>query len=246
MPLQTQASVAIITGGSGGIGGAIARKLAALGYRLAIHANGNVDKAVALAEEIVATGGEALPFQADLTDSDAVAAMIAAVLEGFGRVDVLVNNSGICTPAPLGEMAPDMIDRELAVNVKSVVLATQACLPHMSAGAAIVNVSSNLAYAPLPGMTLYCATKAAVSCLTQGFARELGPRGIRVNAVAPGATRTAMTDWIDEASMSGIAAATPLGRVAMPDDVAGAVALLVSSDAGWVTGRTLIVDGGLA
>jgi 3-oxoacyl-[acyl-carrier protein] reductase len=238
------AGAVIVTGGSGGIGAAIVRALAAKGYRVAIHANNNLDAAQALGEEITAAGGEAMAVRADLTEVAPVEAMVAQVVSRFGSVGALVNNAGICTSAPLGEMSVDMIDRELAVNVRGVILATQACLPHMTQGA-IVNVSSNIAFAPLPGMTLYCASKAAVASLTQGFARELGPRGIRVNAVAPGATRTAMTAWIDDAAQAAICAQTPLGRIGEPVDIAGAVAFLLSAEASWITGRTLVIDGGM-
>jgi len=237
---------AIVTGASGGIGGAIARSLAEKGVPVVVHANSNLDAATALAAEIEAAGGQALAVAADVTDGAAVEAMVAQAVERFGRIGVLVNNAGICTSAPVGGMDAGMIDRELAVNVKSVVLVTQACLPHMAKGGAIVNLSSNLAFAPLPGMTLYCAAKAAVACLTQGFARELGAQGIRVNAVAPGATRTAMTAWIDDATLAAISGQTPLGRIGEPMDIAGAVTFLASAEASWITGRTLVIDGGLA
>lgn len=236
----------LVTGGSGGIGAAIARRFAAQGRRVAVHYNRSADAAASLVDEIERAGGEAFAVAADVTSAADVARMADAVAARFGGISVLVNNAGISTPLALGAMSEADISRELAVNVSSVVLVSQACLPHMDRGGVIINVSSNLAYAPLPGLTLYCAAKAAVACLTQGFARELGSRGIRVNAVAPGATRTAMTEWIDAATMDGIAAQTPLARVAEPQDIAGAVALLASADAGWVTGRTLIVDGGLA
>ncbi|MEE4454004.1 glucose 1-dehydrogenase [Novosphingobium resinovorum] len=241
----TSRGAAIVTGGSGGIGSAIARSLAAGGHAVVVHANGNLAAAQALAEEIEAGGGQALALAADVTDPAAVEAMVAEATARFGGVAVLVNNAGICTSAPVGGMDAGMIDRELAVNVKSVVLVTQACLPHMAAGAAVVNVSSNIAFSPLPGMTLYCAAKAAVASLTQGFAKELGARGIRVNAVAPGATRTAMTAWIDDATEAAIGGQTPLGRIGEPMDIAGAVAFLASPEASWITGRTLVIDGGL-
>jgi 3-oxoacyl-[acyl-carrier protein] reductase len=242
---STMAGAALVTGGSGGIGAAICRALAAKGHRIAIHGNSNMQAAQALADEIGAAGGEAIAVSADLTDAAAVEAMVTVAVERFGAVGALVNNAGVCTSMALGEMTVEMIDRELAVNVRSVILTTQSCLPHMQKGGAIVNVSSNLAFAPLAGMTLYCATKAAVSSLTQGFARELGGRGIRVNAVAPGATRTTMTAWIDDATVAAISAQTPLGRIGEPTDIAGAVAFLVSDEANWITGRTLVIDGGL-
>lgn len=237
---------ALVTGASGGIGSAVAQRLGQAGHPVAVHYNGSADKAEAVVTRIAAAGGRAIAVQADVTDPASVEQMVATVVAEFGSIAVLINNAGLSTPMALGEMDAERTSRELAVNISSVAFVTQACLPHMGEGASIVNVSSNLAWAPLPGMTLYCAAKAAVACLTQGFSRELGGRGIRVNAVAPGATRTAMTEWIDAEIMDGIASQTPLGRVAQPEDVAGSIMLLASPDAGWVTGRTLIVDGGLA
>ncbi|CCA91976.1 SDR family NAD(P)-dependent oxidoreductase [Novosphingobium sp. PP1Y] len=242
---EARKGATIVTGGSGGIGAAVARLLAARGHRVVVHGNSNPAAAQAVVDDIVGAGGEAMAVSADVTDAAQVEAMVGAVVERFGSVDALVNNAGVCKAMAVGEMSAAAVNRELSVNVASVVLMTQACLPHMGEGAAIVNLGSNLAVAPLPGLTLYCATKAAVASLTQGFARELGGRKIRVNAVAPGATRTAMTAWIDDDTMDGIAGQTPLSRVAEPEDIAGAVAMLLSGDAGWVTGRTLVVDGGL-
>ena len=236
---------ALVTGGSGGIGAAICHRLSQAGYAVAVHYNRFPDRAEGVVSAIAAGGGQAEAFGGDVTDQSAMEALVVAVDRRFGPIGVLINNAGVSTPMSLGEMDEAAIARELAVNVSSVALVTQAALPHFSADACIVNVSSNLAFSPLPGMTLYCAAKAAVACLTTGFARELAPRGIRVNAVAPGATRTAMTEWIEPSVMDGIAAQTPLGRIADPADVAGGVMLLVSADAGWVTGQTLLIDGGL-
>lgn len=245
-PPKLERGAALVTGGSGGIGSSIARRLAEAAYPVAIHYNSGPASAQRLADEINAAGGAAVTVGGDVTSESAVATLVAEVAAAFGTVAVLVNNAGLSTPMAIEEMDEARVTRELAVNVTGVALMIRACLPLMREGAAIVNLSSNLAWAPLPGMTLYCAAKAAVACLTHGLAKELGPRGIRVNAVAPGATRTAMTEWIDASVMDGIAGQTPLGRIAEPGDVAGSVMLLVSSDAGWVTGRTIIVDGGLA
>lgn len=235
----------MITGGASGIGAETAARLAADGFRVAIIYRSGKDAAQSRAKAIRANGGAAEIFQADLTSEADVARAVADIVAHFGGIDVLVNSAGISTMSPLGEMTPDMIDRELSTNVKSVVLVTQACLPHMPEGGAIVNVGSNLADAPIAGLSLYSATKAAVASLTKGFARELGRRSIRVNAVAPGATRTPMTAWIDDESMASIAEATPLGRIAEPEDIAGAIAFLAGPSAGWINGRTIVADGGL-
>lgn len=243
--LALQGKVALITGASGGIGGETARRLAGAGVRLALHHNSNKAAAEALAEDIRSAGGEAIIVGGDVTDEAACAAMVEETLQAFGGLDILINNAGISSAIPFGEMTADAIDREFAVNVKSVILLTQAAAPHLENGGRVVNVSSNLAFAPLPGMTAYCAAKAAVACLTQGFAKELGARGIAVNAVAPGATRTQMTAWIPDEMMQGIANSTPFGRVAEPDDIADVIVFLASDEARWINGRSVMVDGGL-
>ena len=150
----------------------------------------------------------------DVTLEADASRIIREVVDSFGGLDVLVNNAGICTTFDFGEMTADAIDKELSANVKSVVLMTQAAAPFLENGGRVVNVSSNLAFSPMPGMSLYCAAKAAVASLTQGFSKELAGKGITVNAVAPGATRTPMTAWIPDEMMQGIAESTPLGRVA--------------------------------
>jgi 3-oxoacyl-[acyl-carrier protein] reductase len=245
-PADAVRGAAIVTGGSGGIGGAIARELSRRGYPVVVHANANLGAAQALADELMSAGGQALAVSADVTRTVEVERLVAETITRFGRITVLVNNAGVCNRIPLGEMDEAAIDCELSVNVKSVILMTQACLPHMDAGSAIVNVSSNLAVAPVAGMTLYCATKAAVANLTEGIARELGPRGIRVNAVAPGGVHTNMTAGIEDAMIAGIVGQTPLGRFGEPTDISGAVAFLASPEASWITGRTLVIDGGWA
>lgn len=236
---------ALITGASGGIGSETARRLARAGANVALHYNSNKPAAEALADEIMAGGGTAIVLGGDVTSEAACGALVEGTVAAFGGLDILINNAGVSSAIPFGEMGADAIDREFAVNVKSVILLTQAAAPHLENGGRVVNLSSNLAFAPLPGMTAYCAAKAAVSCLTQGFAKELGPKGIAVNAVAPGATRTQMTAWIPGEMMQGIADSTPFGRVAEPDDVADVILFLASNEARWVNGRSVMVDGGL-
>jgi 3-oxoacyl-[acyl-carrier protein] reductase len=240
-----QDQVALVTGASGGIGGETARRLAAGGAKVALQYKSNPAGAEAILAAITAAGGTAITVQGDASNAADAARVVAETVATFGKLTLLVNGAGLSTPSAFGEMTEDAIDREFAANVRSVVLMTQAAAPHLENGGRVVNISSNLAFGPMPGLTLYCAAKAAVASLTQGFARELGSKGITVNAVAPGATVTPMTDWLDRSVMDGIGAATPLGRVAMPDDVADAILFLASPDSRWVNGRTLIVDGGL-
>lgn len=239
------AKTALITGASGGIGGETARRLAKLGANVVLHYNSNKQAAEELAAEITAEGGAAIVVGGDVTDETACKAMVEEAVRAFGGLNILINNAGISSAIPFGEMTADAIDKEFAVNVKSVILLTQAAAPHLENGGRVINLSSNLAFAPLPGMTAYCAAKAAVACLTHGFAKELGPRGISVNAVAPGATRTQMTAWIPDEMMQGIADSTPLGRVGEPDDVADVIVFLACGEARWVNGCAVMVDGGL-
>lgn len=245
MSLPFADQVALVTGASGGIGGETAVRLAAGGAKVSLHYNSSPAGAAAVRARIEAAGGTAIAVQGDVSDAADAARVVAETVAAFGTIDILVNGAGVSTAMGFAEMTATAFDREFAVNVRSVVLMTQAAAPHLEGGGRIVNVSSNLAFGPMPGLTLYCAAKAAVASLTQGFARELGGRGIAVNAVAPGATVTPMTAWLDQSVMDGIAAGTPLGRVAMPDDVADAILFLASSQGRWVNGRTVIVDGGL-
>jgi 3-oxoacyl-[acyl-carrier protein] reductase len=161
-------------------------------------------------------------------------------------IDILVNAAGALENLPFGSVTAEAFDRQFHANTLSAVLMMQAAVPHFPpAGGAVINLSTNIAASPLPGTAIYAAAKAALNAITAGFAKELGPRGITVNAVAPGATDTAMLAWLDDETKQGIAHATPLGRIGQPEDVAGAVAFFASDAAKFITGRSLIIDGGL-
>ncbi len=237
--------IALVTGGSGGIGSESARRLAKRGVKVAVHYLNSRENANRVVAEIMAGGGQALAIQGDAAEQADCERIVQETLSAFGGLDILVNNAGISTMMEFGNIGAADIDREFAANVRSVVLMTQAAARHMKPGATIVNLSSNIAYAPIPGLTVYCAAKAAVATLTKGLARELGKQGITVNAVAPGATETPMTEWMDQPTREGIASATPLGRIAQPDDIADIVVYLASSESRWITGQTLLADGGL-
>ena len=242
--MNLQKQVAVVTGGSRGIGAAIGRRLAREGARVALLAR-HIGPARTVAEAIAATGGEAQAFACDVTDPQALQRAMAEITGLFGPIDVLVNNAGVADMRPLGELTRAHFDEQFGGNTWSVIAATEAALAHFNpAGGSIVNVSSSLAQRPDAGMSVYSASKAAVEALTCAFARELGPRRIRVNAVAPHITATAMTADLPAAYLAAEAAQTPLGRLAEPEDVADAVVFLASADARWVNGRALLADGG--
>jgi 3-oxoacyl-[acyl-carrier protein] reductase len=243
---RVSGKVALVTGASGGIGSAVARSLAAEGAAVACHYNHNKASAEALAAEIVAAGGQAIAVGADVTDAGAATALASSVVQAFGRIDILVNNAGVLNTTPFGAITTESYASDFNSSVLSTILMTQACAEHFPpSGARVVNVASNIAYKPIPGLSVYCAAKAAVISLTQGFALELGARKIAVNAVAPGATHTPMTAWMPDDLVAQLSAATPLGRLGQPGDIASVVLFLAAEESGWITGRTLIVDGGL-
>jgi 3-oxoacyl-[acyl-carrier protein] reductase len=238
--------VALITGGSRGIGAAIARRFAAAGGEVAIGYQARSDTAKDLAAEITDAGGQCLPVQGDISDADAAQRMASDTLARFGRIDILVNCAGIGPYRALGAMDTAFIRSILDANVLGTVLVTQAVLAHLTApGGRIINFASALAYRPIPTSSVYSASKAAVVTLTHAWSKELGPKGITVNAIAPGVIETDMTTAILAERRPGIVASTPLGRIAQPDDIAGIALFLCSSEAGWITGRTIIADGGV-
>jgi 3-oxoacyl-[acyl-carrier protein] reductase len=240
-----EGKVALVTGGSRGIGAGAARRLAREGAAVVLVYESRRDAAEQVVQAIRAEGGRADALQADVSDQEAMRRAARQAAELHGRIDVLVHCAGIYGNWPVGQIERADFDRQLAVNTWSVVAALQAVLPHFPAsGGAVVNVSTSLVHAPGGGHAVYAAAKAAVETLTRGFAVELGPRGIRVNAVAPHITRTDMTAGIPAEHRAHETALTPLGRLAEVEDVTDAIAFLASDQARWVTGRTLLTDGG--
>jgi 3-oxoacyl-[acyl-carrier protein] reductase len=238
--------VALITGGSRGIGAAVARRFAAAGGRVAIGYQARDDVAAKLTADITGAGGQCLAVQGDITDADAVQRIAADTVNRFGRIDILVNCAGIGPYRPLGAMDAAFIRAILDANVLGTVLLTQAVLAHLTApGGRIINFASALAFRPIPASSVYAASKAAVVALTHAWSKELGPRGITVNAIAPGVIETDMTAAILADRGAAVVAATPLGRIGQTDDIAGIALFLCSGEAGWITGRTIIADGGV-
>ena len=239
--------VAIVTGASQGIGQAIAERLARDGATVVINHRHSPDDADAVVRRIEAAGGKAFAVDADIADPQALAELFQAVAAREGRLDILINNAGVAAMVPLAEITEEHFEKLFSVNVKAMLFASKhAAAAFDEGGGRIVSLASTVAETPPAGNSVYAASKAAVVAITQGLAQELGARGITVNAVAPGAADTSMLHGMQSDDVVGyITSRTPMGRLGKPEDIANAVAFLVSDDAAFITGRVLAVDGGL-
>jgi len=237
--------VAIVTGASRGIGRAIASELAAQNHAVLLTWATKSSGAEETVAEIEAAGGRALAVQVDVRQPADLDRAFDAATSRFGRLDVLVNNAGVSAMAPFDGIDAAMFDAAMATNVRGIIEASRrAAAAFDNRGGAIVNLSSALVTQPFPGQAMYAASKAAVDSLTRTLAQELGPRRIRVNAVAPGPINTDLLPP-DEQVRGFIVSRTALGRIGQPVDVARVVAFLASDAAGWITGQVIGVDGGL-
>jgi 3-oxoacyl-[acyl-carrier protein] reductase len=236
--------VALIQGGSRGIGAAIVKRLAADGASVAFTYVSSATKAEALQNEIIAGGGKALAIQADSADAEAVKRAVAATAEAFGKLDILVNNAGVLALGSVEDLALAEFDKTLAINVRSVFVASQAALPHMGNGGRIINISStNADRMPFAGGATYAMSKSALTGLVKGMARDLGPRGITVNNVQPGPVDTDMNP-ADGEMAPGMLGLMALDRYGTAQEIADFVAFLASPQAGYITGASLTIDGG--
>ncbi|WP_406341225.1 SDR family NAD(P)-dependent oxidoreductase [Streptomyces sp. NBC_00648] len=236
--------VALVTGGSRGIGAAIARRLAEAGAAVALTYVQAADEAHTVAKQIEANGGRATAIQADLTLPTAAAEAVEQTVRELGRIDILVNNAGFLTYGPLAEVSASELDRVLAVDVRSVFLAAQAGARHMGDGGRIISIGSCFnGRVPGPNFVLQAMAKSALIGLTKGLARELGPRGITATVVDPGPIDTDMNP-ADGETADFQRSLTALGRYGNAEDIAAAVAYLAGPGGGYVTGTTLAVDGG--
>jgi len=245
--MNLEGKAAIVTGASRGIGRAIALELASRGCHVAVNFSGNEEAASETVERIRKMGREAFPFRADVADGRQVEALVAETLRQFGGIHILVNNAGITRDQLLLRMKESDWDDVLAVNLKSVFLLTKAVARPMMKQrfGRIINITSIVGETGNPGQANYASSKAGMIGLTKTAARELASRNITVNAVAPGYIRTDMTDRLPEEVKENLARQIPLGRLGNPEDVAKAVAFLASEDAGYITGQTIHVNGGM-
>jgi 3-oxoacyl-[acyl-carrier protein] reductase len=243
-----QGKVALVTGSSKGIGAAIAQRLAADGASVIINYARSAAPAEALVQRIQSTGGKAVAVQADLSNPAEIGKLISATKQAFGRLDILINNAGVYKFLPLEAITVEHIDKHFNLNVKALLLITQAALPLFGPEGVVINISSGVSITPAPASSVYAGTKAAVDVITRVLAMELGPKKIRVVGISPGVTVTEGLDAMeemDEASQKYAISRTPLGRLGTPEDIAKAVAFMASSEADWITGETLQVGGGL-
>lgn len=244
---RLEGKVALVTGGSRGIGAAIALKLAQEGAKVAISYQKNKGAADSVVERIGELGTEGLAVQANASSQKESDDLVAAVVKKFGRVDILVNNAGVFEGAPVTEITLEHYERVFDVNIKGVLANTVAALKSMPDGGRIINISSGVARMTFPGASVYSATKAALDTLTRVWAQELGQRKITVNGVAPGTTATDMYNAaVPEEAKAHMTERTALGRVGTPEDIADAVLFLASDEGRWVTGHTIACDGGIS
>ena len=239
--------VALVTGGSRGIGAAIVRRLARDGLAVAINYASSAAQAEALADEIRQAGGRATAVRADVSKPDDVRAMFSHVETELGRIDVLVNSAGVLSVQPLADTSDDVYDQTFDINTRGTFNTLRVAATRLADGGSIVNVSSTTVALNLPGYAVYIASKAAVESLTQVFAKELRGRQITVNAVAPGPVATEL--FLKGKSPELIEHFTklpPLERLGQPDDIAGIVSFLAGADSGWVNGQILRANGGVA
>jgi 3-oxoacyl-[acyl-carrier protein] reductase len=244
MSKQLEGKIALITGGSRGIGAAIAKRLGADGANVAITYTKGADAAAAVVKEIERGGRKAIAIQADATDADAVEAAVERTVATFGRLDVLVNNAGTAIPKTFEETTLDELGRLIDINVRGTFVATQAALKHMKSGGRIIMIGSSVGERVLvPGLVAYSATKGAVKMFSQGLSREVGSRGITVNNVQPGPIDTDLNPAAGEWAVPQ-KAATALDRYGHVEEVAALVAFVAGPEASYITGANLTVDGG--
>lgn len=244
---QTTTRVALVTGGSGGIGSEVALALAADGMSVVVHYSGSAERAEKVVAAIQEAGGAALAVPGDVADETAMTALFDAAQEQFGGVDVVVNTAGIMLLAPLAEMELDAFDRMHRVNVRGTFVVSQLAARRLRPGGALVNFSTSVTRLQPPSYGAYAASKGAVEAMTLILARELRGRDVTVNAVAPGPTATPLfLEGKSAQAVDRLAAASPLERLGTPEDIARAVVFLAGPGGRWINGQVLFANGGVA
>jgi 3-oxoacyl-[acyl-carrier protein] reductase len=240
--------VAVVTGASKGIGAAIARALGAEGASVVVNYASSKEGAEKVVEGIRAQGGKAVAVKADVSKAAEAQALIDDALKAFGRLDVLVNNSGVYEFAPIEGVTEESFDRLFNVNVRGLLFVTQAAVKHLSEGGSIINIGSGVTRITPPNSAVYTATKGAVDAITGVLSRELGPRKIRVNSLNPGMVETEGTHsagFIGSDFEKQLTAQVPFGRIGQPEEIADIAVFLASKESRWLTGETLLASGGL-
>jgi 3-oxoacyl-[acyl-carrier protein] reductase len=240
--------VAVVTGASKGIGAGIAKALAAEGAAVVVNYASSKAGADAVVEAISSAGGKAVAVQGDVSKEAEAKGVVDTALKEFGRLDILVNNSGVYEFSPIESTTEEQYRKMFDINVLGTLLTTKAAVPHLTEGASVINISSAVTSVLLPDSAVYTGTKGAVDAITGVLANELGPRKIRVNAINPGVVETEGTQsagFVGGDFEAGIVAQTPLGRTGRPDDIGSIAVFLASNDSGWLTGEKLTASGGL-
>ena len=246
--MKLKDKVAVVTGASKGIGASIAKSLAAAGASVIANYSSSQADAEKVVKEITANGGKAVAVQANVAQKSGIDGLFAQAKKTFGKVDILVNNAGIYEFLPLEKLTEEHFHKLFNLNVLGLLLASQAAASQFDgAGGSIINISSVVSTLGIPESAVYSGTKGAVDAITRSLASELGPRGIRVNAIRPGMVETEGTQsaGIAESDLrKQVEAATPLRRIGQPQDISGAAVFLASDDSSWITGETLVISGG--
>jgi len=240
--------VAVVTGASKGIGAAIAKHLAAAGAAVVVNYASSKAGAETVVAAITKAGGKAVAIGGDVANAAQAQGIIDAAIKNYGRLDILVNNSGVYEFAPIEAVTEEQFHRMFNVNVLGLLLTTQAAVKYLGEGGSVINIGSGVTRLTPPNSAVYTGTKGAVDAITGVLARELGPRKIRVNTINPGMVETEGTQtggFIGSDFEKALVAQTPLGRTGRPDDIAGIAVFLASDDSGWLTGEQLLASGGL-
>ena len=245
---KLQNKVAVVTGSSKGIGASIAKALAAEGAAVVVNYVSGKSGADTVVGAIAEAGGRAVAVQGDVSKAEEAQGVIAAAIRNYGRLDILVNNSGVYEMLPLEDVSEEHFRRQFDINVLGLLFASQAAMKHLGAGASIINIGSVVSRITPPNSAVYTGTKGAVAAITGVLARELGPKKVRVNTLSPGLIETEGTrasGMIGSEVEQAVIAQTPLGRVGQPQDIAAIAVFLASDDSAWLSGDELYASGGL-